>query len=53
MLPLAPFSTLFDASATGAGAPSILLALAVEAVYSGALALLAGALLEQRELLLH
>jgi len=52
-LPLAPFSTLFGAGATGADVPSILLALAVEAVYIGALAWIAGVLLERRELLLH
>jgi len=52
-LPVAPFSTLFGASATGADAPSILLALAVEAGYIGALAWVAGRLLERRELLLH
>ncbi len=52
-LPLAPFSTLFEGGATGADAPSILLALAVEAGYIGALAWVAGALLERRELLLH
>ncbi|MDQ2831278.1 MAG: hypothetical protein M3Y74_19800, partial [Chloroflexota bacterium] len=52
-LPLLPVSTVFTAGAGGSLDWSSLDGLGVEAVYAGALTVLAGFLLEKRELLLH
>jgi len=52
-LPLLPISTVFAATTGGSPGWPILAGFAIEAVYVGVLAVLAGFLIERRELLLH